>query len=56
MPTERLNIFNDRRLKRCSLACNELGSVDFKQKRLAILLASMKSLSASVSDHFPIKK
>jgi hypothetical protein len=50
MPIERLNIFNDRRLQRCSLACNELGSVDFKQKGLAISLASMKLLSVSVSD------
>jgi hypothetical protein len=50
MPIERLNIFNDRRLQRCSLACNELGSVEFKQKGLAISLASMKSLSVSISD------
>jgi hypothetical protein len=50
MPIEKLNIFNDRRLQRCSLACHELGSVDFKHKGLAISLASLKSLSLSVSD------
>jgi hypothetical protein len=50
MSIERLNIFNDRQLQRCSLACDELGSVDFKQKGLTISLASMKSLSVSISD------
>jgi hypothetical protein len=50
MSIERLNIFNDRRLQRCSLACNELGSIDFKQKGLTISLASMKSLAVSISD------
>jgi hypothetical protein len=50
MQIEKLNIFNDRRLQRCSLACYELGSVDFKHKGLAISLASLKSLSLSVSD------
>lgn len=37
-------------MERCSLTCNELGSIDFENKRLAISLASLKSLSISFSD------
>ena len=47
---EKLDIFNDRRLQRCSLACNELGSIDFDHKGLSISLASLKSLSLSFSE------
>jgi hypothetical protein len=47
---EKLNIFNDRQFQRCSLASNELGSIDFAHKGLAISLASLKSLSLSFSD------
>jgi hypothetical protein len=47
---EKLDIFNDRQLQRCSLACNELGSIDFDHKGLAISLASLKSLSLSFSE------
>ena len=47
---EKLSIFNDRQLQRCSLACDELGSIDFEHKGLAISLASLKSLSVSISD------
>jgi hypothetical protein len=37
-------------LQRCSLACNELSSIDFKHKGLAISLSTLKSLSVSFSD------
>ena len=47
LPIEKLNIFNDRQLQRCSLACNELGSIYFEHKRLAISLSTLKSLSVS---------
>jgi hypothetical protein len=50
LPMEKLNIFNDRQFQRCSLACNELGSIDFEHKVLAISLASLNSLSVSFSD------
>ncbi len=50
LPIERLNTFNDQRLQRCSLACNELGSINFKGKGLATSLAALKSLSVSLSD------
>jgi hypothetical protein len=50
LPIEKLSIFNDRRLQRCSLSCNELGRIDFEDKGLAISLASLKSLSVSLSD------
>ena len=50
VPVEKLTIFNDRPLQRCSLACNELGSIDFDNEGLAISLASLKSLSLSFSD------
>jgi DnaJ-domain-containing protein 1 len=50
LPIERLNIFNDQRLQRCSLACHELGSTDFTDKGLATSLAALKSLSISLSD------
>jgi len=50
LPIERLYIFNDQRLQRCSLACDELGSIDFTDKGLATSLAALKSLSVSLSD------
>jgi hypothetical protein len=50
LPIEKLNIFNDQHLQRCSLACNELGSIDFEDKGLATSLAALKSLSVSLSD------
>jgi hypothetical protein len=50
LPIERLNIFNNRELQRCNLASNELSSFDFKDKGLALSLASLKSLSLSNSD------
>jgi hypothetical protein len=50
LPIKKLSIFNDRRLQRCSLGCNELGCIDFEDKGLAISLASLKSLSVSLSD------
>jgi hypothetical protein len=50
LPIEKLNIFNDRRLQCCSLACNELGRIDFEHKGLSISLASLKLLSVSFSD------
>ena len=50
LPIEKLNIFNDRRLQCCSLACSELGRIDFEHKGLSISLASLKSLSVSFSD------
>jgi hypothetical protein len=49
LPIEKLDIFNDRQLQRCSLASNEIGSIDFDHKGLAISLASLKSLSLSFS-------
>jgi hypothetical protein len=49
LPIEKLNIFNSRQLQRCSLASNELGSIDFEHKGLAVSLASLKSLSVSFS-------
>jgi hypothetical protein len=50
LPIEKLNIFNDRRLQSCSLACNELGRINFEHKGLSISLASLKSLSISFLD------
>lgn len=50
LPIEKLNIFNDRRLQRCSLSLNELGSATFEDEGLTISLASLKSLSISFSD------
>jgi hypothetical protein len=50
LPIERLNIFNDQRLQRCSQVCNELSSIAFKDKGLATSLAALKSLSVSLSD------
>jgi hypothetical protein len=50
LPIEKLNIFNDRQLQGCSLACNELGRINFEHKGLAISLALLKSLSVSFSD------
>jgi hypothetical protein len=50
LPIEKLNIFNDRRLQRCSLAWNELGSIDITDAGLITSLASLKSLSVSFSD------
>jgi hypothetical protein len=47
---EKLNIFNDRQLQRCSLPFNEVGSIDFEHKGLATSLASLKSLSVSFSE------
>jgi hypothetical protein len=43
-------VFNGRQLQSCSLACDELGRVDFQDKGLAISLSSLKSLSISLSD------
>jgi hypothetical protein len=50
LPIEKLSIFNNRQLQRCSLGCNELGRISFEDKGLAISLASLKSLSVSFSD------
>lgn len=50
LPIEKLNILNEQRLQRCSLACNQLGNIDFKEKGLATSLAALKSLSISLSD------
>lgn len=50
LPIEKLNIFNNSQLQRCSLDCSELGSIDVEDEGLAISLASLKSLSVSVSD------
>lgn len=49
LPIEKLNIFNDRRLQRCSLFYNELANINFKNKGLASLFACLKSLSVSYS-------
>jgi hypothetical protein len=49
LPIEKLNIFNNRQLQRCSLASNELGRIDFEHNGLAVSLASLKSLSVSFS-------
>lgn len=46
---ENLNIFNDRQLRRCSLACNELGRIDYRNEKLSKTFAALKSLSISVS-------
>jgi hypothetical protein len=50
LPIQKLNIFNDRRLQRCSLASDELGKIDFDDKGLALSLGSLKSLSLSISE------
>lgn len=50
LPVEKLSIFNDRQLQRCSLSSDRLGSVDFEHKGLANSLASLKSLSISFSN------
>ena len=47
---EKLSIFNDRHLQRCSIFYDELESIDFKNKGLARSLASLKSLSVSFSN------
>jgi hypothetical protein len=53
LPVEKVTIFNDRRLQRCSLGCNELGRIDFEG--LAASFASLKSLSVSLSDRVIFK-
>ncbi|PSS24942.1 hypothetical protein M430DRAFT_63599 [Amorphotheca resinae ATCC 22711] len=50
LPLEKLDVFNDRQSQSCSIACDELGRVDFQDKGLAISLSSLKSLSISLSD------
>lgn len=50
LPLEKLDVFNDRQSQSCSLACDELGRIDFQDKGLAISLSSLKSLSISLSD------
>ncbi|KAE9365423.1 F-box domain protein [Stipitochalara longipes BDJ] len=50
LPIEKLNIFNDRQLQRCSLAWNELGSIDTTNEGLITSLASLKLLSISFSN------
>jgi hypothetical protein len=44
------NVFNDKRLDLCSLACDELGKVDFKDEGLRKSFSELKTLSLSLSD------
>lgn len=48
LPIDKFDVFCG--LQRCSLACNELSGVDWKDQGLATSLASLKSLSISLSN------
>jgi hypothetical protein len=46
LPLEKLDMFNNRQLQSCSIASDELCRIDFLNKRLAISLSSLESVTA----------
>lgn len=50
LPVQSLDLFNNTRMLRCSLYCDELNSVDFASGRLGQSLSQLTELSLSISE------